>query len=150
MGRNTRLRLVFPSTILSRSSSILRALLQNKAQSRLLYLLTNKAYQFSMNFAVVCETSQHLSIARLINTKLATNIICSGSCIVQRITVEINRWRNCEPDVSGRAKADGCDDISKHDMVWALPSRSVIVFSSSNHGLAYLCWLRCDGDFHSN
>ena len=39
VGRNTRLRLVFPPTLLSCSSRFLRALQQNRAQSRLLYLL---------------------------------------------------------------------------------------------------------------
>ena len=40
VGRNTRLRVVFPPTLLSCSSRFLRALQQNRAQSRLLYLLT--------------------------------------------------------------------------------------------------------------
>ena len=40
VGRNTRLRLVFPPTLLSCSSRFLRALQQNRAQSRLLYLLS--------------------------------------------------------------------------------------------------------------
>ena len=39
MGRNTRLRLVFLPTLLSCSNRFLRALQQNRAQSRLLYLL---------------------------------------------------------------------------------------------------------------
>ena len=39
VGRNTRLRLVFPPILLSCSSRFLRALQQNRAQSRLLYLL---------------------------------------------------------------------------------------------------------------
>ena len=39
VGRNTRLRLVFPPTLLLCSSRFLRTLQQNRAQSRLLYLL---------------------------------------------------------------------------------------------------------------
>ena len=39
VGRNTRLRLVFPPTLLLCSSRSLCALQQNRAQSRLLYLL---------------------------------------------------------------------------------------------------------------
>ena len=41
VGRNTRLRLVFPPTLLSCSSHLLSALQQNRAQSRLLYLLNS-------------------------------------------------------------------------------------------------------------
>ena len=41
-GRNTRLRLVFPPTLLWCSSRSLRVLQQNRAQSRYLYLLTSK------------------------------------------------------------------------------------------------------------
>ena len=42
MGKNTRLRLVFSPTLLSCSTRFLRALQQNTAQSRLLYLLNIK------------------------------------------------------------------------------------------------------------
>ena len=41
VGRNTRLRLVFPPILLSCSSRFLSALKQDIAQSRLLYLLNN-------------------------------------------------------------------------------------------------------------
>ena len=41
VGRNTRLRLVFSPTLLSCSSRFLSALQQNRAQSRLLYLLNS-------------------------------------------------------------------------------------------------------------
>lgn len=64
--------------------------------------------------------------------------------------VEINCWRNCEFDVSGCVKVDGCDDIFKYDMVWVFLSWSVIVFFLLNYGLVYLCWFRCDGDFYFN
>ena len=39
VGKNTRLRLVFPRTLLSCYPRFLRALQQNRAQSRLLYLV---------------------------------------------------------------------------------------------------------------
>ena len=45
VGRNTRLRLVFPPTLLSCSCRFLRALQQNRAQSRLLYLLIDLTFR---------------------------------------------------------------------------------------------------------
>ena len=48
VGRNTRLRLVFTPTLLSCSSRFLRALQQNRAQSRLLYLLNNKKLSYNI------------------------------------------------------------------------------------------------------
>ena len=41
VGRNTRLRLMFPPTLLSCSNRFLRAPQQNRAQPRLLYLLNS-------------------------------------------------------------------------------------------------------------
>ena len=48
VGRNTRLRPVFPPTLLSCSSRFLRALQQNRAPSRLLYLLNIRFYYNSL------------------------------------------------------------------------------------------------------
>lgn len=72
-----------------------------------------------------------------------------GSRTKQRISGEVNRGRNCEPDVSGCAKADGCDDVYKHDMVGTIPSWSFSVLFASHHGLVNLCRAWCDGCFYS-
>ena len=55
--RNTRLRLVFLPTLLSCSSRFLRALKQNRAQSRLLYLL-NKIQELCFSIGpYLCEVT---------------------------------------------------------------------------------------------
>ena len=59
MGRNTRLRLVFLPTLLSCSNRFLRALQQNRAQSRLLYLLIILHIFFINNTIIILFHHQH-------------------------------------------------------------------------------------------
>lgn len=76
-------------------------------------------------------------------------ISCSlGSRTEQRISVKVNRGRDCELDVSGRAKANGRDDLYKHVMVGTFPSWSFSLLPASHDGVVNLFWPCCVGYFH--
>lgn len=75
---------------------------------------------------------------------------CSlGSGIEQRISIKVNRGGDCKLDVSGRAKADGCNDVYKYGVVGAFPSWSVALFPASHDGLVDLFRPCCIGAFHT-
>ena len=63
VGRNTRLRLVFPSSLLLCYRRFLRALQQTRAQSRLLYLLifiSDLVFIHNKHFDIYLERLQYL------------------------------------------------------------------------------------------
>ena len=104
VGRNNRLRLVFSPTLLSCSSHFLRALQQNRVQSRLLYLLdivirTNFKYSKQFEYTSLCIFRK--ATACDANLQILMSTVLEGwPSTENRVPQEIKSYFCCREDIT--------------------------------------------------